>query len=68
MNNKWSVVLLGIVVGMVLPQWASAQTISGWADDVKSLHTVLEQIYEEMIPKCDRLIGVGRGIAAFAAL
>jgi len=53
---------------VLLPCLASGQTIGGWADDIKSLHTVLEQIYEEMIPKCDRLIGVGRGIAGFAAL
>lgn len=44
------------------------QVISGWADDIKSLHTVLEQLYDEMMPRCNQLIGVGRGIAAFAAL
>jgi conjugative transposon TraJ protein len=68
MNSKWSIVLLCTIVGIVWPQLASAQTISGWAEDIKSLHTVLDQIYDDMIPKCDRLIGVGRGIAAFAAL
>lgn len=56
------------VLLLVLPCLASAQTINGWADDIKSLHTVLEQIYDEMIPKCDRLIGVGRGLAGFAAI
>lgn len=62
------IVLLCTMAGMVLPQLVWAQTISGWADDIKSLHSVLDQIYDEMIPKCDRLISVGRGIAAFAAL
>lgn len=61
-------VLTCTVVSMVLPQITWAQTISGWADDIKSLHSVLEQIYSEMIPKCDRLIGVARGLAAFGAL
>lgn len=68
MKRYWSVVLLGTTVGMILPQLASAQTISGWADDIKSLHSVLEQIYDEMIPKCDRLISIGRGLAGFGAL
>lgn len=59
--------VMGVLV-LLVPALASAQTISGWAEDIKSLHTVLEQIYDEMLPKCDRLIGVGRGLAAFGAL
>lgn len=57
-----------VAVGILLPQFSYAQTITGWADDIKSLHTVLDQLYDDMIPRCDELIGVGRGIAAFAAL
>jgi conjugative transposon TraJ protein len=68
MGKQKCIVLLCTIAGMIMPQLVSAQTISGWADDIKSLHSVLDQIYDEMIPKCDRLIGVGRGIAAFAAL
>lgn len=37
------------------------------ADEMNSLHAVLEQLYGEMMPLCSQLIGVGRGIAAFAA-
>ncbi|MBN8788537.1 MAG: conjugative transposon protein TraJ [Terrimonas sp.] len=60
--------LTSVIVGTSLPKISFSQTISGWADEIKSLHSVLDQLYEEMIPRCDQLIGVGRGIAAFAAL
>ena len=39
----------------------------GFADEIQSLHAVLEQLYTEMLPLCSKLIGVGRGIAGFAA-
>lgn len=41
---------------------------NGIGSDIKSLHQVLDQLYSEMIPMCSSLIGVGRGIAGFAAL
>lgn len=53
--------------GMVLPALAKAQD-SGLADDIKGLHGVLDQLYTDMLPLCGQLIGVGRGIAGFAAL
>jgi conjugative transposon TraJ protein len=34
---------------------------------IRSLQQVLETLYEDMLPLCSRLIGVGRGIAGFAA-
>jgi conjugative transposon TraJ protein len=40
----------------------------GLAGEMKSMHLVLDQVYREMLPLCSRLIGVGRGIAGFAAL
>jgi len=46
---------------------ARAQTGSGVAVDVKSLHAVLEQLYADMLPLCGKLIGVGRALAGFAA-
>jgi conjugative transposon TraJ protein len=58
-------VALVATVGMILPYMASAQ--SGFAGEVKSLHSVLEQLYEDMLPLCSKLISVGRGIAGFAA-
>lgn len=50
--------------GLLLPVLSHAQgtgTISG-------LHDVLDQLYDEMMPLCGDLIGVGQGIAGFAAL
>jgi len=40
----------------------------GVADNISSLQTVLDNLYEEMIPLCEDLIGIARGIAGFAAL
>lgn len=53
-----------LLVCLVLPHLVSAQ---GMAGRIHSLHDVLEQLYADMMPLCSRLIGVGRGIAGFAA-
>lgn len=53
------------VVGWVLPFLSQAQ---GMAGDMKGMHSVLEQLYDEMMPLCSRLIGVGQGLAGFAAM
>ena len=53
-------------MGVMLPNILFAQS-GGFADDIKSLHQVLEQLYTEMLPLCSKLIGVGRGIAGVAA-
>src|SRR6218665_3905368 len=37
------------------------------AQEIHSLHSVLDGLYDDMMPLCSRLIGVGRGIAGFAA-
>ena len=50
---------------LLLPLNAQAQ---GTAGELQSLHQVLDQLYTEMMPLCERLIGVGRGLAGFAAL
>lgn len=54
-----------IAVGMILPKLSVAQ---GLGNNVNGLHTVLDQLYEEMIPLCSKLIAVGRGLAGFAAI
>ncbi len=54
---------LAIIV-LLVPQIADAQ---GAAGRIKSLHEVLEKLYDDMMPLCSRLIGVGRGFAGFAA-
>jgi conjugative transposon TraJ protein len=37
-------------------------------NDIHSLQSVLDQLYNEMLPLCSQLIGVGRLLAGFAAL
>lgn len=54
--------LMGIVC-LLFPILAEAQMMNR----IRSLHEVLETLYDDMMPLCSRLIGVGRGIAGFAA-
>jgi conjugative transposon TraJ protein len=53
--------------GMVLPLCAHAQNGGGLGGDLKNMQSTLDQLYDQMIPLCSELIGVGRGIAGFAA-
>jgi conjugative transposon TraJ protein len=62
--TKWIRAALIAAVGMVLPQFSHAQ---GVADEIHGLQSVLDQLYDEMLPLCSKLIGVGQGIAGFAA-
>jgi conjugative transposon TraJ protein len=62
---KLCVRIIGLAILLLLiPNLAEAQ---GMAGKIKSLHEVLEKLYDDMMPMCSRLIGVGRGIAGFAA-
>jgi conjugative transposon TraJ protein len=54
-----------VLLMVCLPFATFAQGLAG---EMKSMHLVLEQVYGEMIPLCAKLIGVGRGLAGFAAL
>jgi conjugative transposon TraJ protein len=54
-----------VIAGQLLPFVLFAQGFSG---EVDSFQNVLEGLYEEMIPLCSKLIGVGRGLAAFGAM
>ena len=60
-------VRIAIIATVILlfPHLGLAQT--GFAGKIRSLQEVLEQLYDDMMPLCSRLIGVGRGIAGFAA-
>ncbi len=62
-TSKSAIMMVAVV--MVLPLVSNAQGPSG---DVRSLHAVLDQLYLDMMPLCSRLIGVGRGLAGFAAI
>src|SRR5665213_837706 len=61
--KKWGRVILIITVGMT-PRISFAQSLS---NELGGLQKVLDQLYDEMLPLCSQLIGVGRGIAGFAA-
>lgn len=54
-----------LIVLMLLPIAVQAQGLAG---EIQSLQHVLDTLYNDMIPLCHQLIGIGRGIAAFAAL
>lgn len=56
---------LYVIPWILLPCISHAQTI---ADDMNSLHGVLEQLYDEMLPLCSNLLGVGQGLAGFGAI
>ncbi|MCC8409332.1 conjugative transposon protein TraJ [Mucilaginibacter sp. UR6-1] len=53
------------VTGLLLPFFSHAQ---GVGTELQSMHGVLDELYDEMIPLCSQLISVGQGIAGFAAL
>ncbi|OLY94467.1 Bacteroides conjugative transposon TraJ protein [Cnuella takakiae] len=55
---------LAVVMGMFLPLASGAQVLE---QDMKGMQGVLDQLYTEMLPLCSQLMGVGRGIAGFAA-
>jgi conjugative transposon TraJ protein len=63
MKGKVTTTIL-VVAGILLPQFSSAQS----AGDIQSLQSVLDTLYDEMLPLCDQLIDVGRGISGFAAM
>ena len=56
---------LMVTVGLMVPFFSQAQ---GLANEMNGLHSVLDQLYTEMMPLCSSLIGVGQGIAGFAAM
>jgi len=52
-----------MTVGMI-PKVLLAQSLG---NEIGGLQQVLQQLYDEMLPLCSQLIGVGRGLAGFAA-
>ncbi|RYZ48580.1 MAG: conjugative transposon protein TraJ, partial [Sphingobacteriales bacterium] len=63
---KFLVSALGLVLLVFAPVFSFAQ--GGLAGEMQSMHLVLDRVYQEMLPLCSKLIGVGRGLAGFAAL
>ena len=64
-RRRMKVVVVFVCVCVMFPFASEAQ---GIATEMNGLHAVLAQLYEEMMPLCSKLIGVGRGIAGFAAM
>lgn len=62
MERKLKILILLVVV--LLPGITQAQYSAG----VQNLHNLLESMYDQMMPLCSELIGVGRAIAGFAAI
>lgn len=59
----WTALVLAVFLVLPISSYAA-----GVASEIGSLHSVLEQLYDDMIPLCSQLIGVGQGLAGFAAL
>ncbi|QSW88488.1 conjugative transposon protein TraJ [Flavobacterium endoglycinae] len=61
--NKKAICVMLII--LLLPCRIIAQ---GLGDEMNSLHGVLDQLYDEMMPLCSNLIAVGQGIAGFGTI
>jgi len=62
--RQWKGVALLVVVMVGVSSVANAQV----ATELHGLQSVLDGVRKEMVPMCDKLTKVGRGIAGFAAL
>lgn len=66
--NKQVKAMLCVAAGMLLPFLSMAQAGGGGlASEIGGLQGVLDQLYDQMMPLCSSLIGVGRGLAGFGA-
>ncbi|WP_293906172.1 conjugative transposon protein TraJ [Sphingobacterium sp. UBA5670] len=63
MNTFYKLLIVGVIL-LLFPFQSQAQV----ADGIMGLQSVLDNIYDTMMPLCSQLTGVGRGIAGFAAL
>jgi conjugative transposon TraJ protein len=53
------------VTGILFPLFSRAE---GLATDIHGLQATLDGVYNDMLPMCGQLIGVGQAIAGFGAL
>jgi conjugative transposon TraJ protein len=65
MKNKYYKVAFAAITATLLPLFSHA---AGVADDLHGLQGVLDQLYNQMLPLCNGMIGVARSIAGFATL
>ena len=62
--KSYSRIIMVVTALMMFPSYLHAQGIT---NEIGGLQKILAQLYDEMLPLCSKLIGVGRGIAGFAA-
>lgn len=67
MKNKLIKTTFLVGLATLLPLFSHAQD-GGAAGDLHGLQSVLENLYNQMMPLCSGVIGVAQGIAGFAAL
>ena len=65
MKKKIFLTAIFAVTGIAFPFFSKAQ---GLATDIQGLQGTLNGVYNDMLPMCSQLIGVGRAIAGFGAL
>ena len=63
--SKLNTTVAFATVALLLPIVSHAQSVG---DEMNGLHAVLDQLYDEMMPLCNNLLGVGQGIAGFATI
>jgi hypothetical protein len=65
MKRKLILTAFFVVTGAALPLFSHAE---GLANDIHGLQNTLDGVYDDMLPMCGQLIGIGRAIAGFGAL
>ena len=65
MKKKLAATAIMAVTGMFFPLFSRAD---GLATDIQGLQGTLNGVYNDMLPMCCQLIGVGQAIAGFGAL
>jgi len=65
MKKKLTATAVMAVTGMFFPLFSRAD---GLATDIQGLQGTLNGVYNDMLPMCSQLIGVGQAIAGFGAL
>jgi len=65
MKKKWLTTAAIAVAGMLFPLFSRAD---GLAENIGGLQGTLNGVYNDMLPMCSQLIGIGQGIAGFGAL
>jgi conjugative transposon TraJ protein len=65
MKKKFITTTILVLAIALIPSLSHAE---GLADDIKGLQGTLDGVYNDMLPMCSQLIGIGQGIAGFGAL